>query len=299
MVEPRPTPRQPDADPADAADVFTDKLRSAGLLGDAEPSALYRRWLENAARRGVEIRSLILIAREQELGADGFAVLDGLEELVDRNGKSFFLLPRGLTATQARRAVLMTYVLNAGTDYGKASRDNDFDETPYSEQEVARIVARQRKNGWSYDDAAAFVDDHGGRLVTTPNGMLMGLGGSWISNRFSLNGGTTWGDVFLLNVDGPSGDAAAQVLRDMIPTGVAWYEFDDGRIGAGRSRLDLDRLLHHEEIHSQQWARLGRTRFATEYLGSGALGWVRSKAGRGDARNRFEQEAGLRDGGYR
>jgi hypothetical protein len=54
-------------------------------------------------------------------------------------------MPDDIDADETRRAVLMTYILNAGTDYGSASDDNDFEETPYSADEVQRIIDRQRR----------------------------------------------------------------------------------------------------------------------------------------------------------
>ena len=56
-----------------------------------------------------------------------------------------------------------------------------------------------------------------------------------------------------------------------------------------RANLDLDRLLHHEERHSQQWARAGHAWFIAQY-GFEALG--------GECLNRFEEDAGFSDGGY-
>ncbi|MCL3816872.1 WXG100 family type VII secretion target [Aeromicrobium wangtongii] len=153
------------------------RLRSEGLLDGAIESDAYRTWLENAARRGVSAETILDIARTHDIGPDDFAVLDGLEEVKDRDGKSFFVLPDDISDDDARKAVLMTYILNAGTDYGSASTDNDFDETPYSADEVQRIIDRQERNDWSYKDDVDFVHGNGGRLVTTPNGMLMGLGG--------------------------------------------------------------------------------------------------------------------------
>lgn len=55
-------------------------------------------------------------------------------------------------------------------------------------------------------------------------------------------------------------------------------------------RETTPRLLRHEAVHAEQWARHGLT-FPVRYL----LEEVR----RPGARNRFEVEAGLEDGGYR
>ncbi len=37
--------------------------------------------------------------------------------------------------------------------------------------------------------------------MTTPNGMLMGMGGNWVQDQFSWKGGTAWGDIFMENID--------------------------------------------------------------------------------------------------
>jgi len=110
----------------------------------------------------------------------------------------------------------------------------------------------------------------------------MGLGGNFVQDRFSLKGGTTWGDTFMLNIDNPD-DAAGQ-LREVAKSGQAWYEGDSG---ARPGDLDMDRLLHHEERHSQQWGREGYSGFIASY------GWEQITGGNGT-----EEDAGLRDGGY-
>jgi hypothetical protein len=127
------------------------------------------------------------------------------------------------------------------------------------------------------------VHGNGGRLVTTANGVMMGLGGNFIQDQFSQQGGVMWGDTFMLNIDDPQDPA--QQLRTVVTSGTAWYEGDDGPY---QGALDLDRLLHHEERHSQQWAREGYTKFLASY------GWERVTGG-----NQTEEDAGLSDGGYR
>lgn len=222
------------------------------------------------------------------VGVGGWEFLDQLEEIADPRGKSYFLLPSGTSGADARRAALLTYVLNAGTDYGAAHGVNDFPETPYSATEVRRIMDRQRANGWSYDRDVRFVDRNGGRLVATPHGILMGLGGSWIQRLFSARGGTTWGDIFMVN----SGhlDDPAQVLRDIIGSRASWHA--DAHDGEAPTRHDLDRLLHHEERHCAQWAALGYTGMLRAYGWELVRELVLRKA------NRLEVAAGLRDGGY-
>jgi hypothetical protein len=68
-----------------------------------------------------------------------------------------------------------------------------------------------------------------------------------------------------------------------------WY---DGPGGAHAGGVDIDRVLHHEERHSEQWAALGPVEFAKQYAIS--LGAERL-TGR---RNPFETNAGASDGGY-
>src|SRR6185312_1741192 len=158
-------------------------------------------------------------ARRHHITPKDFEVLNKMEKVTDRDGKSFFLMPPGTTGKDARKAALMTYILNAGTDYGDDPAD-DFDPTPYSADEVQRIIDRQNANSWSYDQDVGFVQGNGGRLMTTPNGMLMGLGGNQLQDFFSEGGGSTWGDIFMLNIDDPRDPA--QQLRQIAESGHMW-----------------------------------------------------------------------------
>src|SRR5690606_32641774 len=105
----------------------------------------------------------------------------------------------------------------------------------------------------------------------------------WIQDLYSQKGGTTWGDIFMVNVD--DGDPMA-ALRMAVRDGKAVYADDDGKPYTGS--LDLDRLLHHEERHSYQWADEGYGGFLASY------GWEQLTGG-----NETEEDAGLGDGGYR
>ncbi|GIF52099.1 hypothetical protein DFJ67_5684 [Asanoa ferruginea] len=263
-------------------------LRDAGLLTGPPASGHYRQWLENAVRRGVPIDTITKMAADHHITPEDFAILDRMEEIrEDEDGdgifKSYFLMPTDFSGDDAVKAVRMTYILNAGTDYGTEGETTDFTPTPYGSEELQRITDRQRDNSFSYDDDVGFVHDNGGRLVTTPNGMMMGLGGNLIQDAFSQRGGTTWGDTFMLNIDDPQDPA--QQLREVATSGHAWYEGDDG---AYQGNLDMDRLLHHEERHSQQWAEEGYTGFLASYA------WEKVTGG-----NKTEEDAGLSDGGYR
>jgi hypothetical protein len=246
-------------------------------------------WLGNAARREVPAEVIAEIARRHGIVPAGFEILEKSEEIKDPDGKSFFLLPAAASADHAREMVLMTYVFNAGTGYGKAGmQPTDFPDTPYSASEVRRIIDRQKANGWSYSRDVRFVHRNGARLVATPNGILMGLGGNWIQRQFSQQGGTAWGDIFMVNIGGSIDPA--QRLRQIVRSGHAWCTDENGR--AIESNLDLDRVLHHEELHCQQWAAKGYPRMLRDYS------WeiIRERVFGGT--NRLEEEAGLSDGGY-
>jgi hypothetical protein len=249
-------------------------------LASVRANAYSEAWLENAQRRGVPADAIAEIARRHAITPESFEILKKAEEIKDPHGKSFFLLPPGISGDDARRATLMTYVLNAGTDYGKTGkRPTDFPETPYCAAEVSRIIKRQKANRWSYSRDVRFVHRNGGRLVTTPNGILMGLGGNRIQRQFSRRGGTTWGDIFMVN--GGRLTDPAERLRRIVRSGHAWHS------------LDLDRVLHHEERHCRQWAAKG-------YVGMlGGYGWELVRELVFGKTNRFEEDAGLSDGGYR
>lgn len=278
-------------DPGASVDRWVSVLRGQGLIDHVAEGGMFSRWLANAAAAGVDEDVVLALVRRGDVDQRGLSVLDPLRELRDRDGKSFFLLPERVDADLAQRAVLATYVLSARTDYGSA-RDgtgtrNDFEEVPFSVEELERIRARQAVNRWSYVVLLAVVHRLGARVVTTPNGMLMGLGGSPAARVLSQRGGTTWGDLFLLNV---RADDPAGVLEAIVASGVRPRSSRRGRSGGpGPARgLDLDRLLHHEERHARQWAERGPVRFAAGYLAERLRG-----------SNRTEEDAGLADGGYR
>lgn len=265
---------------------YEKALRDAGLL-DRPPEGYYKECLENAERQGVPPEVIVDIARRHDITPEDFEVLNGMERVKDPDGKSYCLMPPDTTGEDARKAALMTYILNAGTDYGKNPK-TDFPETPYSADEVQRIIDRQEANSWSYDRDVDFVHDNGGRLVTTPNGMLMGLGGDWLQDVYSEAGGSTWGDIFMFNIDDP--EDPAQQLRDIVESGNMWYPGADGNGYEGANQLDLDRLLHHEERHSQQWARMGYLGFIDAYLTGKVVDIFTDHP--------MEKDAGLSDGGY-
>ncbi|MGW0159738.1 EspA/EspE family type VII secretion system effector [Mycobacterium sp. NPDC003323] len=271
---------QPDTDAKhEPSAPYERALRDAGLLSGPPPEGLYREWLHNAERQGLPPETIVDIARRHDITPSSFDVLSGMQRVKDPDGKTFFQLPNGTSGEDARKAVLMTYIFNAGTDYGEGT-PNDFIPEPYSADEVQRIIDRQAANSWTYDDDVPFILDADGALMTTPNGMLMGMGGNWLQDQFSWRGGTAWGDIFMENID--HGHNPGEQLRAMVESGVSRGIGADGNPVAGR--LDLDRLLHHEEIHSRQWADKG-------YFG---MLWAVATDSAG-----IEEEAGLGDGGYK
>ncbi len=268
-----------------------EQLRRAGLLVGPNPGGTYEEWIRNTVVNGVSAATVIDIADDHGITPDSFGVLDGLQRIEDADGKSFFMLDTDMSADAARNAVLMTYIFNAGTGY----ENGDFAPTPYSSEEVQRIIDRQADNAWfSYEQDVAFVPHNGGRLVTTPNGMLMGLGGNELQDVFSQAGGSTWGEIFMINEDDV--EDPAERLEAIIEQGTA-----------PGSELDLDQLLHHEEIHSQQWAEYGRLDYMLRYTDAntdlvwesdwGPFGHWEIQTVDGED-NEYEVEAGLEDGGY-
>src|SRR3974390_2864344 len=90
-----------------------------------------KKWLENAERRGMPEHVVAEIARRHTVTPESFEILEKLEEIKNPHGTSFFLLPPGTSGDDARKAALMTSIVNAGTDYGKAGKQpGDFPETP-------------------------------------------------------------------------------------------------------------------------------------------------------------------------
>ena len=119
-------------------------------------------------------------------------------------------------------------------------------------------------------------------------GVLMGLGGNWIQRLFSQQGGTAWGDIFMVNIDRCSDPC--QQLRQIVRSGHAWYT--DQRGTPVQSSLNLDRVLHHEERHSAQWAAKGYLRMLRDYS------WELIRETVAGKTKRLEEDAGLSDGGY-
>lgn len=143
------------------------EIASAHAL--AAPSPAHRVWLANLDRRAVGPRVVTEIVRGQGITRDSFRALDVMEQVTDPDGKSFFVIPRTAGGDAVRRAVLLTYLLNAGTGYGRRGVRSDFPETPYGAAELHRIIERQRANRWSYTVVRSICNT-GGCVAATPMG---------------------------------------------------------------------------------------------------------------------------------
>ncbi|WP_353988300.1 Fe-S oxidoreductase [Ruicaihuangia caeni] len=96
--------------------------------------------------------------------------------------------------------------------------------------------------------------------------------------------GVVWGGVL--------GGGRIRVRNGMLViTGLPAWAFGRGGTTVGAAfltdRIPPDRVMRHERVHKEQWRHYGMV-LPVLYLA----------AGRDPLRNRFEIEAGLRDGGY-
>lgn len=272
---------------------YEKSLRDAGVIGPDTPDGLFMDWMENAARNGVNPSEMVRIAQQADLDENSFDFMSDWEQVQDNDGKTYFFLPRDVSSEDAMRGTLLTYIFNANTGYADADghENNDFPATPYSAAEVERIMNRQEANKWSYGDHGWFKDkvvpdlmDHRAHpqsyQVTTPNGVMMGVGGP---TAWSQRGGTMYGDLFWVNWDGDKEfwqyvDDPKEQFREMIEDGYMHFPSDDFSV-AERGGNDLDRVLHHEERHARQW-----THNSTWYMAT--------------HNDEIEEDAGLSDGGY-
>jgi len=263
-------------------------LSAAGLL-PASTNELWDDWEANLTAAGIPVSEVVKIVREQHLTPDSFNVLNGLTQYTAPNGEEYFLVKPGMSAADVAKAALMTYIFNPGAAQDYTAAGGQYPATPYSNDEIERIKQRQQANAWSYLSLAKMI---GGEraLVTTPYGTLMGVGSGWGWGALSEREGSTYGDVFLINIDHPANNDGATVLNNIIQGGKAPDVTDSrGRTPGG---VDLNVTLHHEEIHSQQYARDGLSGFAVRYGAEAAI------AGGDAGKMSLEIEAGLKDGGY-
>ena len=95
-------------------------------------------------------------------------------------------------------------------------------------------------------------------------------------------------DRFTVNINDLKNPQEA--MRDMIESGHEWGA--GATPGSAREgTLDLDRILHHEERHSQQGADKGPLLLGIDY----GTGYYMDQHG---MTNPLEEDAGLHDGGY-
>lgn len=322
-LESHPIAATPDA----VADLMEKKLRENNLLEGDITGTWYEQWLKDAAAHDVPVDEILRIAKEFGITPDDFSILNGLQMEQDPDGKYFFILPDSINSKDVQKAVLMTYILNAGTDYATADDSlaiNDpkhpkdsCAETPYSVAEIQRVIDRQKLNAWSYSLIVDYLEatrnyypgiSNSGAWATTPNGTLMGIGGNTVQDWFSQSEGTTYGDVFILNYDNlPDPEST---LVNVITNGKVPSLSDPTAANPGTNALDLDRMLHHEELHSQQWAATQQTLQQLNYHGiplvplpvlpffGAEYGMEYQASGKDGSKNYFEIGAGLADGGY-
>lgn len=243
-------------------------LTRSGLL-HGEPDPLYLEWILWTLQSGVAPTDLPSRARQENVRTDTFDLLRPATIWRMPDGRPFARIPEARTA---RDLVRLVELLNGGrpsiTD-GRRTR-NRWSYSSFL--------------GWRYGDVE-LVLDKAEELVATPEGTMMAAVGRKIwraiptpADVFSARGGTTWGEMYVLN---GSFGSPADVLRTSI---------ESGRTPPGAGAPSLARLLRHERVHSEQWARFGYRRFIVEYLRHSA---------KPPCRQPLEREAGLEDGGYR
>ncbi len=243
-------------------------LRGAGLLS-GEPDDLYREWVRWTLASGLTPEQVVGRAREEGVTAATFAPLAGRTVWRGPDDRPYVRVD---DARRARELVRLTELLNGGRP--------------------SRTEARRDRNRWSYaglfglnrGDAGTAVKR--GALVATPEGTMMAAAGPRALRAlpnpvdwFAARGGTTWGELYLVN---GSHDDPAEVLRTSV---------ESGKRPPGSGAPSLARLLRHERVHSEQWARLGYARFIWAYV-------IRHDP-RKPCDHPLEREAGLADGGYR
>jgi hypothetical protein len=245
-----------------------EHLTEAGIL-DGYPSPLHREWISWTLKSGLSPDEMVERATQEGVDASTFDLLKDVTIWRTPDGRPYARIE---DAGSARDVVRLIELLNGG--------------------QPSTTDHRRDGNSWSYsslfglsDGDVGLVLNNGGALVATPEGTMMAAPGSKslgvIPNTvdlFSARGGTTWGEMYVLN---GSYDDPAGVLEQTITDGVP---------PPGSGAPSLERLLRHERVHSEQWARLGYTRFIWEYLTNGPTN---------PCEHPLEQEAGLEDGGYR
>jgi hypothetical protein len=242
-------------------------LQEAGVI-DEYATVLHREWISWTLQSGLSPEDMVERAVQEGVDQNTFDILHDVTLWRTPDGRPYGRIENADDAEAIARAIEL---LNGG-------------EPSLSDE-------RRDANSWSYSTMfgmgngdAGLVLNNDGALVATPEGILMAAPGpkslGVIPNTvdiFSARGGTMWGEIFVLN---GSHDDPASVLEDTITDGVP---------PPGSGAPSLERLLRHERVHAEQWARLGYTRFIWEYLTNGP---------NNPCEHPLEQEAGLADGGY-
>ncbi len=81
---------------------YEQALKDAGVLKEA-PKGYYKEWIDNAKRQGVPPSTLVDIAKRHNITPQSFDVLNKMEKVTDRDGKSFFLCRRAPAARMHAR----------------------------------------------------------------------------------------------------------------------------------------------------------------------------------------------------
>ncbi|WP_166353192.1 hypothetical protein [Phytoactinopolyspora limicola] len=243
-------------------------LQAEGVIGEYA-TTMHREWISWTLQTGLTPADMVERARQEGVDQNTFDLLRDVTIWRTPDGRPYARIE---DAGDAREIVRLIELLNGGT--------------PSTTDE------RRDANSWSYSSLfglrngdVGLVLNNGGALVATPEGILMAApGGKHLGiipntvDIFSARGGTMWGEIFVLN---GSHDDPASILEDTITNGVP---------PPGSGAPSLERLLRHERVHAEQWARLGYTRFIWEYLTNGPSN---------PCEHPLEIEAGLADGGYR
>lgn len=99
----------------------------------------------------------------------------------------------------------------------------------------------------------------GGAIAATPEGIFMAVGNSDVivtsTDVFAYEAGTMWGEIFMVNQEASD---PSELLESIITGGTLHPDRDNPH--------PLWRVLKHEEVHAQQWARYGHLGFIARYL---------------------------------
>lgn len=237
------------------------ELVDEGVLTEL-PTAYLREWIGVVQGAGGDP---VALARQEGVDDHTFDLLQELEVMRDPEGRAYFLITAE-HADDARLVAELTELLAGG--------------------EPSTNAWRRDANSWTFDtwfgngDIKLVLAD-GAALASTPEGIFMTVGDSDVlvtsTDLFAHEAGTMWGEIFMINDE--SADPAAR-LRQIVEAGTTDPPTSDH---------PLWRVLRHEEVHAQQWARYGHSGFIARYLWHNPFD---------PCNHPFEEEAGFEDGGY-